>query len=103
MDDLSKVESALQPESHNTPWPVLMLESIERKIKAKEKELECPVCLEVEALTIFCFQFSLKVFLHTVDETTKVASVPIFCCDELHLICCKCRPKVRAVILAVST
>ena len=47
MDDLSKVESLLQPESHNTPWPALMLESVERKIEAKEKELECPVCLEV--------------------------------------------------------
>ena len=50
MDDLSKVESLLQPESHNTPWPVLMLESIEKKIEAKEKELECPVCLEVASV-----------------------------------------------------
>ena len=25
----------------------------------------------------------------------KVASIPIFCCDELHLICCNCRPKVQ--------
>ena len=25
----------------------------------------------------------------------QVASNPIFCCDELHIICCKCRPKVR--------
>ena len=50
MDDLSKVESLLQPESHNTPWPVLMLESVERKIEAKEKELECPVCLEVASV-----------------------------------------------------
>ena len=57
MDDLSKVESLLQPESHNTPWPALMLESIEKKIKAKEKELECPVCLEV-ASVFFLSPFS---------------------------------------------
>ena len=46
-----------------------LLEYIDQKIEAKEKELECPVCLEV-------------------------ASVPIFMCDELHLICSSCRPKV---------
>ena len=46
-----------------------LLDYIDQKIEAKEKELECPVCLEV-------------------------ASVPIFMCDELHLICSSCRPKV---------
>ena len=67
VDDLSKVER-VQPESHN--WRLNWLESIQRKIEAKEKELECPVCLEV-------------------------ASVPIYCCAEQHMICCMCRPKVK--------
>merc|ERR1712226_727138 len=46
-----------------------LLEFINSKIKAKEEELECPVCFEV-------------------------ASPPIFTCTELHLICSDCRPKV---------
>ena len=46
-----------------------LLEYIDHKIEVKEKELECPVCLEV-------------------------ASAPIFTCDDLHLICSSCRPKV---------
>ena len=46
-----------------------LLHYIDNKIETKEKELECPVCLEV-------------------------ASVPIFMCDESHLICSSCRPKV---------
>jgi len=46
-----------------------LLEYIDNKIAAKEKELECPVCLEV-------------------------ASAPIFMCSDLHLICSDCRPKV---------
>merc|ERR1719300_961643 len=53
----------LQPEN------LRLLEYIDSKIEAKEKELECPVCLEV-------------------------ASVPIFCCDDQHIICSDCRPKV---------
>ena len=46
-----------------------LLEYIDNKIAAKEKELECPVCLEV-------------------------AYAPIFMCNDLHLICSDCRPKV---------
>ena len=46
-----------------------LLEFINGKIKAKEQELECPVCLEV-------------------------AAPPIFTCSDLHLICSDCRPKV---------
>ena len=53
-----------------------LLEYIDHKIEVKEKELECPVCLEV-------------------------ASAPIFMCDDLHLICSSCRPKVGC--LATST
>ena len=50
----------------NLEW----LDSIERKIADKEKELECPICLEV-------------------------AFVPIYCCEAQHVICSLCRPKVN--------
>merc|ERR1719509_670328 len=46
-----------------------LLESLDTKIRAKESELECPVCLEV-------------------------ACAPIFGCDDQHIICSSCRPKV---------
>ena len=47
-----------------------LLNYIDHKIELKEKELQCPVCQEA-------------------------ASVPIFMCHELHLICSLCCPKVR--------
>ena len=50
-----------------------LLELIEKQISEKEKELECPVCLEV-------------------------VGAPIFMCSELHLICMNCRPKVKNVL-----
>ena len=40
-------------------------------IKSREEELECPVCMEV-------------------------ASPPLFCCGDQHLICSQCRPKVKS-------
>jgi len=46
-----------------------LLEFIDNEIIEKEKELECPVCLEV-------------------------ACSPIFMCSEQHLICSTCRPKL---------
>ena len=46
-----------------------LLEFIDNKIIEKEKELECPVCLDV-------------------------ACSPIFMCSEQHLICSTCRPKL---------
>merc|ERR1712179_447701 len=46
-----------------------LLEFIANQIIEKEKELECPVCLEV-------------------------ACSPIFMCSEQHLICSTCRPKL---------
>merc|ERR1719369_1335240 len=46
-----------------------LIEFIDNQIIEKEKELECPVCLEV-------------------------ACSPIFMCSEQHLICSTCRPKL---------
>ena len=45
------------------------LDNINRKIDAKERDLECSICLEV-------------------------SGPPIYCCDEQHIICSDCRPKV---------
>ena len=50
--------------------------NINKKIEAKESDLECPVCLEVSA-------------------------APIFSCDEQHLICSDCRPKVNILKLEI--
>jgi len=47
-----------------------LLDFIKDQISEKEKELECPVCLEV-------------------------ATAPIFMCREQHLICSTCTPRVR--------
>ena len=46
-----------------------LLEYIDKKIEAKEEELECPVCFER-------------------------ASAPIYMCSEEHIVCSTCRPKV---------
>ena len=43
--------------------------NIDKKIEAKESDLECPVCFEV-------------------------CASPIYSCDEQHIICSECRPKV---------
>ena len=45
IEGFGKAQVREEPESNNLnlEW----LESIERKIEAEEKELECPVCLEV--------------------------------------------------------
>ena len=50
IDNLSKVERAA-PESNNlkVKW---LLESIESRIEAEMKELECPVCFEVASIPI---------------------------------------------------
>ena len=45
------------------------LKFIDKQISEKEKELECPVCLDI-------------------------ACSPIFMCSEQHLICSTCRPKL---------
>jgi len=43
---------------------------LKSSIGSKEKDLECPVCLET-------------------------SMTPIFCCSESHLICSSCRPKLQ--------
>jgi len=47
-----------------------LTEFLAESIKEKEVDLECPVCFET-------------------------ADIPIFMCPEMHLICSKCRPKIR--------
>ena len=64
----AKIE-ALNRVEEQQPKNSELLEYIDSQIEAKEKELECPVCLEV-------------------------VSAPIFRCEELHIICFNCRPKV---------
>ena len=58
------VKSKEEPKPKRNP-NIQLLEYIENKIEAKQKELECPVCLEI-------------------------ASAPIFTCSDLHLICSHC-------------
>ena len=48
-----------------------LLAYIDQQISSKESSLECPVCLEV-------------------------ASTPIFMCEEQHLLCGSCRPRIQA-------
>merc|ERR1712039_1091283 len=47
-----------------------MIKFLEQIAAEKEKDLECPICLET-------------------------AIVPIFSCSESHVICSQCRPKVQ--------
>ena len=55
LNEVETVQPESLPESNNLrlKW----LESLERKIEAEEKELECPVCLEVAASPTFIFLF----------------------------------------------
>ena len=47
-----------------------MLDFLTNSILEKESELECPVCLET-------------------------ATIPIYSCQESHIICSSCRPKLK--------
>ena len=47
-----------------------MTDFLSKAIKEKEADLKCPVCLET-------------------------AEAPIFTCQEMHLICANCRPKLK--------
>ena len=57
----------LEPKDENIKLIDYMLKSIEEK----EAELACPVCLEI-------------------------AEAPIFMCQQMHLICASCQPKVTS-------
>ena len=70
MEEIKAKIEALNKVEAQHPENLKLLDYINNQIEAKAKELECPVCLEV-------------------------ASVPIFRCEELHIICMDCRPKVR--------
>jgi len=59
-----------QPPPINQTRHLKMVEFLDKSIKEKEADLECPVCFEV-------------------------AQPPIFMCQEMHLICADCRPKVH--------
>ena len=69
MDVVPKAETSLAstPQSENTNR---LLDFMAKSIKEKEADLECPVCMET-------------------------AEAPIFMCQEMHLICSSCRPKVK--------
>ena len=68
MEDMVK-ESQSEKVNEIKPEIQKFLDNINRKIDAKERDLECSICLEV-------------------------SSAPIYCCDEQHIICSDCRPKV---------
>jgi len=55
-----------QPEETTKSW----IDFIDKEIEEKERDLECPVCLEI-------------------------AACPIYMCSESHLICSYCKPKVK--------
>jgi len=61
-----RVISVPQPEETTKSW----IDFIDKEIIEKERDLECPVCLEI-------------------------AACPIYMCSESHLICRNCRPKVK--------
>ena len=58
------------PKSEAEPESLELLSEYNSLIESRGKELECPVCLEV-------------------------ASPPLFCCEDQHLICSQCRPEVQ--------
>ena len=68
MEDMDK-ESKSEKVKEIKPEIQKFLDNINRKIDAKERDLECSICLEVSI-------------------------APIYCCDEQHIICSDCRPKV---------
>ena len=54
------------------PWKAKYFEFLRAEIKKKREDLECPICL-------------------------KTSTVPIFMCQQQHIICGKCFKKVCAV------
>ena len=70
MEEIKATIEAQKKVKRLKPENLKLLEYIDKQIEAKEKKLECPVCLEV-------------------------AKAPIFRCDELHIICSDCRRKIE--------
>ena len=70
MEEIKAKIETLKKVERLQPENLKLLEYIDKQIEAKEKKMECPACLEV-------------------------AKAPIFRCDELHIICFDCRPKVK--------
>ena len=83
IEDLEENDSGCLETSgpSDTTWMVKFLEQVAAD---KEKDLECPVRLETESS--FCYQLLFQICLET-------AMVPIFSCQESHVICSQCRPK----------
>ena len=69
-----KVQLGESPKCEAEPESLVLLSEYNSLIESREKELECPVCLEV-------------------------ASPPLFCCEDQHLICSQCRPEVHLASL----
>ena len=80
IEDLEENDSGCL-ETSDTTWMVNFLQQVAAD---KEKDLECPVRLETESW--FCYQLLFQICLET-------AMVPIFSCQESHVICSQCRPK----------
>ena len=59
----------MSQETSNVTGQEEILRFIDDSIEEKERELECPICLEI-------------------------ATVPIFMCSESHVVCEKCYPKI---------
>ena len=68
--DPSQSEAAGGNTGSSNPTNQRLISFLTKSIKEKEADLECPVCMET-------------------------ANVPIFMCQEMHLICSSCRPKVK--------
>ena len=83
IEDLEENDSGCLETSgtSDTTWMVKFLEQVAAD---KEKDLECPVKSETESS--ICYQLLFQICLET-------AMVPIFSCQESHVICSQCRPK----------
>merc|ERR1712228_1087274 len=63
-------ESPLRNALRNEPVNTELLEYLQDSVEGKKKELECPVCLET-------------------------AQIPIYMCQNSHLVCSDCLPKLK--------
>jgi len=67
---LGRLSSGGPLKQENTPVDVRMVEFLKKAVQKKEEDLICPICLET-------------------------AKPPIFMCQDSHIICSICAPKVR--------